>query len=75
VTPNSLSNPLSDDYVAGYAEGKRDGWEEGWKSGWLQRGAELVAIVTASGDYTPTQRAGVMRAYQEQVARMEGAGE
>lgn len=74
--PNMV-NVLSDEFAAGFAAGQHEGWEEGWKSGWLQRGAELVAIVSAADDkdFTPTMRAGVMKAYQRQVAALEGGAQ
>ncbi len=67
-----MTNPLSDDYRAGH----EDGFAEGWKAGWLERGAELYAIATASGpEFTTTERRGVWRAYQRQVAAMEGGAQ
>ena len=63
---------LNDDYRAGHIEG----YDEGWKAGWLARGAELVAVVTAeSKDYTPTERAGVLKAYRRQMAAMESGAQ
>ena len=48
-----------------------------WRQGWLARGAELAALV--AGDegkqYTPAERAGVRKAYQKQIAAMEGGAQ
>lgn len=45
-----------------------------WKQGYLQAHAELAAtIVTASKEFTPTERAGVRKAYSKAIERMMGA--
>ncbi len=57
-------DPLSEDYRAGY--------DEGWTAGWLQARAELVAIGTGKDTgYTPTERAGILKAYNEARVMLE----
>ena len=47
-----------------------------WRQGWLTRGVKLVNAATVeSSDYTPTERAGIRKALERQMAAMEGGAQ
>lgn len=47
-----------------------------WRQGWEAYGLEMVSVVTAdSKAFTPTERAGVMKAVQKHLAAIEGGAQ